>query len=265
MTAALDALRFSGSAGGSVPPVAYLSVASVWLAVHSLGFALHDGTLDRHGRTLAVGGLGAAGALVLLGPYPTSMVGLPGAPISNMSPPTLALLAHAFWLTGLVVLLRPALRRRLAASPAWTAVVAANGFAMTAFLWHLTALFGVLAVAPRPITGSRDWWLTRPGIVVGTVLGTVVLVVAFRRFERPTALPQRSPSVAAAGAASSALGLLAISATGAIGVLSGRTARLAVIPVTPLTAALLLAAGCLLSGVPGRRQRVGVGHVAERP
>lgn len=253
VTAVLDAVRF---ASPTVPPVAYLSVATVWLAVHSLGFALRDGTLDRCGPVLALGGLAVAGALVVVGPYPTSMVGLPGAPASNMSPPTLALLAHAVWLTGLVVLLRPHLRKWLKRPRAWAGVVAANGVAMTAFLWHLTALFGVLAVAPRLRSGSTGWWLTRPLIVAATVLGTAVLVAAFRRFEQPRPLPTRTPAAAALGAATSALGLLAISATGAVGILTGRTASLAGVPVSVPAAGLLLFVGALLAGVPTRRRRV---------
>lgn len=250
LTALLDVVRF---ASPTVPPVAYLSVASVWLAVHSLGFALHDGTLDRSGCLLALAGLAAALALVVLGPYPTSMVGLPGAPTSNMSPPTLALLAHAVWLTGLVILVRPRLRAWLTRSRPWTAVVAANGIAMTAFLWHLTALFGVLAVAPRLQTGSAGWWSTRPLVVPATLLGTAVLVTVFRRFELPRPLPVRSTGVAALGAAAAGLGLLAISATGAVGILAERTASLAGVPVSVPTAALLLVAGGLLTGGLGRR------------
>src|SRR4051794_33108696 len=268
-TAALDVVRFASDAG-SVPGVCYLSVGTVWLAVHSLGFAWYDGTLERLGRPSAVGGLAVAATLVGGGPYPTSMVGLPGAPVSNMSPPTLALLAHALWLTGVVVRLRPRLRRLLAGRRAWTAVVAANGICMTAFLWHLTALFGVLAVAPRLPAGSLTWWATRPLIVAATLVGTAVLVAAFRRFERPGALPVRTPAVAGAGTAATALGLLALSATGAVGVLSSRHASLAGVMVTPAAAAVLLIIGVLLLGVVRKpmwvwAQRVGTMHVAQRP
>src|SRR4051812_12307028 len=86
LTGVLDVLRFSAGGGsdGSVPGLCYLSVGTVWLAVHSLGFAWYDGTLERLGRPLAVGGLAVAATLVRGGPYPTSMVGLPGAPVSNM-------------------------------------------------------------------------------------------------------------------------------------------------------------------------------------
>jgi peptidoglycan/LPS O-acetylase OafA/YrhL len=262
-TGLLDLLRFSAD-DGALPGVCYLSVGTVWLAVHSLGFAWFDGTLEGHGRALALGGLSVAAALVLSGPYPTSMVGLPGAPVSNMSPPTLALLAHAVWLTGLVVLLRPRLRRTLSGRRAWTAVVAANGVCMTAFLWHLTALFAVLGLTPRLRTASPGWWATRPLVVTATLLGTALLVAAFRRFERSSALPVRTGLVVGAGAAAAAAGLLTMSATGAVGVLSGRRASLAGFEVTPTMAAALLGVGIVLLGVLRVPARVGTGHVAQR-
>jgi hypothetical protein len=136
---------------------------------------------------------------------------------------------------------------------------------MTAFLWHLTALFGVLAVAPRPATASASWWATRPLTVAATLVGTAVLVAMFRGVERPRPLPVRPAGAAALGAAASALGLLAVSATGAVGILTGRTASLAGAPVTMPVAALLLLAGALLTGVPMRAGGVRPGHVAERP
>jgi hypothetical protein len=173
-----------------------------------------------------------------------------------MSPPTLVLLANAVWLTGLVVLIRPALRRRLAGVGPWTAVVAANGVCMTAFLWHLTALFAVLGAAPRPAVGSSVWWATRPLVVVATVVGTAALVAVFRFAERPMSLPRRPDAVAAVGVAAASVGLLAVGATGAVGALSGRTAHLAGVPVTVPAAVALLASGCLLLGVV-RDPRVG--------
>ena len=72
----------------------------VWLAVHQLGYAWRDGL--RGGlRSLAWGllGLGILVALVVMGPYPVSLVGVPGqtvaggeAVLSNTRPPKLPLL-----------------------------------------------------------------------------------------------------------------------------------------------------------------------------
>lgn len=86
---AVDVLRFAAG----VPYVEFLNFAFVWLAVHQLGFLRADGRIRRP-ALLAGAGLVTAGALVAFGPYPLSMVGMPGEKVSNMAPPTLALLAH---------------------------------------------------------------------------------------------------------------------------------------------------------------------------
>ncbi|KOG86438.1 acyltransferase, partial [Streptomyces varsoviensis] len=93
----VDVLRFALG----VPYVEFLNFAFVWLAVHQLGFLRADGRLAARGprvpAALALTGLAGAVALVAAGPYPLSMVGMPGEKISNMAPPTLALLCHGLW------------------------------------------------------------------------------------------------------------------------------------------------------------------------
>lgn len=98
---AVDVLRFAAD----VPFVEFLNFAFVWLAVHQLGFLRADGMIRRPALLAGAGLLGAT-ALVALGPYPLSMVGMPGEKVSNMAPPTLALLCHGLWLVGAVELLR---------------------------------------------------------------------------------------------------------------------------------------------------------------
>jgi hypothetical protein len=244
--ALVDVARF----GFGVPYVSYVTVALAWLAVHQLGFLYADGTLHKHAATLAGGGLVATVLLTTFGPYPVSMVGLPGDRVSNMSPPTLALLAHAAWLTGLVLLLRGPVTRWLHRPAVWTRVVAANMLSMTAFLWHLTAMFVVtgLTVAAgwtSPPVGSAAWWLLRP--LWFAVL--VVLILAFRWADAPRPARPGGPSAgwpAAAGMALCATGVLALSTVGFGGALAGRTATLVVLPVTPFGAVALIAAGAAL-------------------
>ncbi|MPY46704.1 acyltransferase family protein, partial [Streptomyces phyllanthi] len=80
----VDVLRFALG----VPYVEFLNFAFVWLAVHQLGFLRADGRLTRW-RPYVLAGAGLAGAalLVAYGPYPLSMVGMPGEKVSNMAPP----------------------------------------------------------------------------------------------------------------------------------------------------------------------------------
>lgn len=98
--ALVDVLRFALG----VPYVEFLNFALVWLAVHQLGFLRADGRIRRP-AVLAAAGLAGAVLLVAYGPYPLSMVGMPGEKVSNMAPPTLALLCHGMWLVGAVQLL----------------------------------------------------------------------------------------------------------------------------------------------------------------
>lgn len=128
---AVDVARFRYD----VSAVGFLNVAFVWLAVHQLGFLYADGRLSRRtGGFLAVTGLVGVVALTTYGPYPVSMVGLPGDAVSNMSPPTVALCAQALLVTGLVLVARPAVSRWLQRPRVWAGVVTANRVAMTAFL-----------------------------------------------------------------------------------------------------------------------------------
>jgi hypothetical protein len=253
----VDGLRF----GASVPFVGFLNVALVWLAVHQLGILYADGPLRRRRPAAVLAGIGfvAVVSLTVVGPYPISMVGLPGDRISNMSPPTLALLAHGLWLIGLVILAREPVSRWLHRPRVWRNVITANGLAMTAFLWHLTALFAATALTlgiglAQPAVGSAAWWLLRPLWIAGLALLTLALVSAFRRADRPrpstnTAVARasrRRTSAAAVGVALCALGILGFSAVGFGGLLAGHTATLVVLPVTPLVATLVLGAGAAM-------------------
>jgi len=287
---AVDIARFAWD----VPRIAYLNVALVWLAVHQIGYLYADRTLTRGGRrlgyTLGGAGLAATLALTTFGPYPISMVGMPGDRVSNMSPPTVALLAHAVWLTGLVLLLRGPLSRWLHRPRVWTGVIAANGLAMTAFLWHLTAMFAATALTvglAQPAVGSVTWWLLRPAWLAVLLLFTGAFVATFRRADRPrrarvsamrTANGART-AAAVGGMTLSVIGILGLSAVGFGGLLAGRTATLVVLPVTPLLSAAALAAGAvMLSGTqlatryrigdvsrPGRHRRESVRVNESRP
>ncbi|MFI0988856.1 acyltransferase family protein [Streptomyces exfoliatus] len=254
----VDVLRFAAD----VPFVEFLNFAFVWLAVHQLGFLRADGMIRRP-ALLAGAGLVGATALVALGPYPLSMVGMPGEKVSNMAPPTLALLCHGLWLVGAVELLRSPGTRLVARAGVWRAVVAANGIAMTAFLWHLTAMLGVYGAMlglgtglPAPASGA--WWAQVPLRFAAAAALTAVLVAAFRRFEAPA--PTRrdggSAPLAALGITLALLGILGLSATGLGGLLEGHTATLIAFEVTaPAAVAMALVGWLLVERPTSRRSR----------
>ncbi|GGU14152.1 acyltransferase family protein [Streptomyces lateritius] len=254
---AVDVLRFAAG----VPFVEFLNFAFVWLAVHQLGFLRADGMIRLPGA-LAVTGLAGAGLLVALGPYPLSMVGMPGEKVSNMAPPTLALLCHGLWLVGAVELLKGPGSRFVARAGVWHKVVAANGIAMTAFLWHLTAMLGVYGAmlaldVPLPAPATGAWWLQVPLRLAAAALLTTLLVTAFRRFEQP-APPAPAPAtdgggpLAALGITLALFGVLGLSMTGFGGLLEGHAATLIAVRITAPVAVAMTLAGWLLVERVGR-------------
>ncbi|MEV7521694.1 acyltransferase [Streptomyces sp. NPDC091371] len=262
--AVVDVLRFAQG----VPYVEFLNFAFVWLAVHQLGFLRADGRLDglRRPALLAAAGLAGAALLVAYGPYPLSMVGMPGEKVSNMAPPTLALLCHGLWLVGAVQLLAGPATAWLRRPRVWRGVVAANGIAMTAFLWHLTAMLAVygaqLALGIRlPEPATAAWWAQVPVRILAAAALTAVLVALFRRFEAPPRPAEASTAAgsgprAAAGIALCLLGVLGLSMTGLGGLLDGHSATLIAVPVTAPAAIAMALGGWLLVERSGTARRV---------
>jgi fucose 4-O-acetylase-like acetyltransferase len=259
--AAVDAVRLAAG----VQQVGYLNLLLVWVLVQQLGFFYADGTLARLSRR-ALAGLAAAGlaGLVLLtgtGLYPPSMVGLPGE-ASNMSPPTVCIVALAVWQLGLVMLLRARVSAWLARRGPWTAVIAVGSMAMTLYLWHLTAmvaLYGlVLAVdGPLPNPGTGAWWATRPLWLALLAAVLAPMALALSRFERPgrpaspTARPPETPAgrlAAVLGVALVTLGLLGFVASGFTPLLDSGGSPLLVLRVDPLQNLVHLAVGATLLG-----------------
>ena len=102
VAAVIDDLLFFAA---DLKSVGWLNYAFVWLAVHQLGYAWRDGYLAGARQGLAwvvAGGLVLAG-LVVLGPYPVSMVSVPGQEVSNTLPPKIAMLALGIVQCGLLL------------------------------------------------------------------------------------------------------------------------------------------------------------------
>jgi hypothetical protein len=170
-----------------------------WLGIHQLGWAWGEGRLAAKPRVgVPLIAVGAIGLLVAtqIGPYPVSMVGVPGAEVNNTEPPTLALLALGLAHIGVALALadRAAgwLRRdQPAALVAWVQTVL-----LSVFLWHMAAavaaavlLYGT-GLVPFMEIGSAEWlWWRLPWVAVCAVVAAV-LVTAARPLE---AWSQRLP------------------------------------------------------------------------
>jgi fucose 4-O-acetylase-like acetyltransferase len=190
--------------------VGWANYVLVWGTFHQLGFAWHDGFLaGRRGRAfvLATGAFCALVALIWWGPYPVSMVGVPGARIQNASPPSAALLAFGLTQVGLVMLAAPSVSAWLARPTRGRLrafIQRANTLTMPVYLWHMAPVVLVAVVAypngwlAQPSIGSRAWWIQRiPWVamltlVLAAVLALVVLAAQLINAGRPRR-PESSP------------------------------------------------------------------------
>ena len=196
VVAAADLVRF-GLHGPSW--VGWVNLPAGWLVPYLLGIAWAQGRLARgqlRGRRvpalMLAGGAAATAALIAWAGYPASMVGVNGAHISNLNPPTLAAVTFGIAQCGLALLLRDRLARLMRRPLAWAAIALVNLSAMTLFLWHQTAFVAVSSVGL--LAGRVPGLLTAPasGLWVAERLAwlpvfAIVLSglwLAFRRVER---------------------------------------------------------------------------------
>ncbi len=247
IAAAVDAAAFAGGLAW----LRWTNYGFVWLAVHQLGYLWRDGRLQG-ARALpwAVGGLALLGLLVTRGGYPLSMVGVPGDPVSNTLPPTLAMLALGALQGGLLLGLERPARAWLARTGPWALTIVVNGMIMTIYLWHLTAMALLIGLAHllggvglHLSPGSAAWWSSRPLWMVILCASLAPFLVVFGRFERPSAPPPEPPptwrAILGASLFCSGLALLALDGIGSSGPLGIRFGVLAL----TLTGVLLSAAG----------------------
>jgi len=203
--------------------------------MHQLGYLWRDGRLagPRYALPWLVGGALAWVALTRYGPYPISMVGVPGEEVSNTLPPDILLLALGAAQTGLVLMLEGPMRRLLDKTRVWAATVLVNGTIMTVYLWHLTVLALLVGLAKLAggiglhyVPGTEAWWFARIPWFVALIAGMVLLLPLVGRFERaspppasfrpPTARILLGAALVSAGIAYLTLG--GIAAEGGIGV-----------------------------------------------
>ncbi|MFJ3622365.1 acyltransferase [Streptomyces iakyrus] len=187
----VDLLRFGL---GGPAWLGWVNVAAAWAVPYTLGAAWTRGELERRraGWLLLGAGAAATAALVAWTGYPASMVGVPGEGVSNLDPPTLAVVTFGLAQCGLALLLRERLRRAMRRPVAWAAVALVNLSVMTIFLWHQTALMATTATG---LLAGRLPGLHTPPDGLGWVgfrllwlpvfaLALAACWAAFRSFER---------------------------------------------------------------------------------
>jgi hypothetical protein len=202
--ALVDVARFSHD----VPWIGWANMWFVWGLVFVVGFS-YDRVcaIDRRQQQAIMwAGLFGLIGLVWAGLYPASMVGVPGDKFSNMSPPSLAIVALATFQIGALALLRPAVLARLD-RPRWVRFRSLmNTYAMPLYLLHSTGMALALYGFWR-LTGKRAdnleisglWWATRPLAVLVPLLITLPLLWAYGRLgarSRPLPLTAKPGGVA---------------------------------------------------------------------
>jgi peptidoglycan/LPS O-acetylase OafA/YrhL len=208
VVAVVDAVRFGL---GGPAWVGWINLLAGWLVPYLIGIAWARGSL--RGRKLPAlmlaGGVAATAALVLFAHYPASMVGVNGARISNLNPPTLAVVTFGIAQAGLALLLHERLGRWMRRPVAWMAVAVANLSAMTLFLWHqtafLTVTMGGLLIGRLPglhtAPDSLAWVAERIAWLPAFATVLAVLWLVFHRAEHPRRSPRPTTAGPTAGVA----------------------------------------------------------------
>jgi Acyltransferase family len=204
VVAIVDAVRFGL---GGPAWIGWVNVAAGWLVPYLLGIAWARGAFRgwKIPALMLAGGIAATAALVLWAGYPASMVGVNGAKISNLNPPTLAVVTFGIAQVGLALLLREQLARWMRRPLAWAAVATANLSAMTLFLWSQTAFLIVtmagLLIGRLPglhtAPTSAAWIAERIAWLPAFAAVLAVLWLVFHRFERAPRRRPRSQAVLA--------------------------------------------------------------------
>ena len=287
-TGLVDAARFFW---GFPEVVGLVNFVLVWTVPAYLGSLRGRGMSGRYpGWVLwlvVTGALAMNALLIHFGPWPVSMVGMPGEPVSNMAPPTVVLAVHSVVLASLLTLASGPLARFLDRPAAWRPVTGVNLVAMTLYLWHLPVLIAVTVVShalriDRPIGVDSQgfpvpdgWGYAWGSVLFWSVYGVGVWAVVrlmwpFEHmpliwWDSPPSTASPGPRVAAWAAAIGTAGVgvstLVLSATGLAG-FPTQVVHYAGVPLNSATAiALLVCSGALIRWAGATRD---VGPPTER-
>ena len=257
-----------------LPIFGLLNFVFVWALPAYLGSLRARGILERYSKQFLLVILFSAvlinALLIKFGPWPLSLVGMPGDKISNMAPPTIVLALHSVVWICAVTLLNAPLTRLLLRENIWRPVTGVNLSAMTLYLWHLPVLTSLLATShvlgmDRPTKIGRDgyaypdgwgyfvesipfWFVFALGVWAVVRLLWPIEHIALLWWDSVPHSAQPSARIAqisvVLGASGAGVGLLMLSATG-LGGFPVRILRFAGVPLNSAFAIAIL----VLSGV----------------
>lgn len=140
LIAAIDAVRINAP---DWAPLGYVNFVA-WLIPGMFGIAYRHRLLSAQAALrLGLVMLAVNIALVWLGPYELSLVGIETQHVKNMTPPSLLLAGHAIMMCAFTIAAMPTINRWAARANLWRLAVIGNTGAMTLYLWHMPALLGI--------------------------------------------------------------------------------------------------------------------------
>ncbi|MFW2404518.1 MAG: acyltransferase family protein [Gammaproteobacteria bacterium] len=202
----------------------------IWLAVHQLGYAWRDGRIGKPPLLIAcaLAAITVLLLMVLAGPYPIAMAGSPDESLSNTLPPKITLLALGITQFCLLLAVEKPVQRWLDRLGPWTATVLINSMIMTIYLWHMTVMIVIVAIAYLAggigLTlepGSPEWWWSRPlwiGFLAAILVPLALLLSAIERRSLPKDRPEPPTPRLIAGAILICLGVALTAGMGFDGV-----------------------------------------------
>ena len=181
---------------GHVPYLNWLNYLLCWGLLYQIGIAWQSGHLAGiRAVLLAAGSAGALWLLIWLGPYPISMIGVPGQAVQNTEPPSVAMLAFGCAQAGLAIAVAPAVNSVLRSGAVQRVLSRANANVMALYLWHMIPVVIVAVTAypagllPQPDEGGAQWWFARLEWVAILSVVTAVELALLRWGRRFLAAP----------------------------------------------------------------------------
>ena len=168
--AVVDAVRINVEGFSAL---GYLNMM-VWLIPGMFGVAYRRRLLGgRAALALGVAMLALNVALMTVGPYELSLVGIETQQLKNMTPPSLLLAGHAIMMCAFVIAAMPAIARWAQRPRVWWLAAIGNSGAMTLYLWHIPPLLAMHLVFDY--LGYPRFDPATPGFVVLSVVQLVIM------------------------------------------------------------------------------------------
>jgi len=217
--------------------------------------------MNERRRPLLMLGVSAVMLAVLIGwgPYPVCMIDIPGQPIQNSSPPSLAMFFFGCAQAGIAISLGTLVTRAMSGRRTRRILSVANTNVMALYLWHMVPVVVVAAIAyplgllPQYPEDSGPWWAMRGVWVLILAVVTAGLMLTLFKLRRIFAAslpeirvgwsPRWTDLTLFAGVALAAYGITVVSAAG-----------FAPHGVIPWHSVIAFAVGAVLVAVQPRRE-----------